>query len=327
MYTSKLSTTKTQQAISLIKSTFSDELLYNLNLQRVSAPMFVTSSSGLNDNLNGIETPVSFTARCIEDTVEVVHSLAKWKREALHRYGFPTGRGIYTDMNAIRKDEILDNTHSMYVDQWDWELVIDKSNRNISFLKHVVNKLYNAVKRTACVISDIYSGLNTALPDNVTFITSQELEDVYPDETPERREYLFSKEHGAILIIGIGGKLRSGNVHGSRAPDYDDWNLNGDLIFYYPVLDCALEISSMGIRVDRESLLYQLSESGIQEESFSPYHKKIISNELPLTVGGGIGQSRLSMFLLEKMHIGEVQASVWDRNNIDYCRKNNIILL
>lgn len=327
MYTSKLSITKTQQAISLIKSTFSDELLYNLNLHRVSAPMFVTSSSGLNDNLNGVETPVSFVARCIDDTVEVVHSLAKWKREALCRYGFPVGRGIYTDMNAVRKDEVLDNTHSMYVDQWDWELVMDKNDRNISFLKQAVDKLYNAIKRTACVISDIYSNLSPCLPDNVTFITAQELEDMYPDEIPERREYLFSKEYGAIFIIGIGGKLRSGNVHGSRAPDYDDWNLNGDLIFYYPMLDCALEISSMGIRVDGESLLYQLSESGIHEENFSPYHKKIIDKELPLTIGGGIGQSRLSMFLLEKMHIGEVQASVWDKNNIDYCGKNNIILL
>ena len=325
-YKSALTLKETEIAIKDIRERFESLLSKNLDLTRVTAPLFVESNQGINDGLSGKEVPVNFSLKDFTNKIEIVHSLAKWKRLNINRYGFKVHQGLYTDMNAIRKDELRDNYHSIYVDQWDFELIINENDRNLNFLKTYVKKIYKCVYDLEQYVELEYK-IKAILPKEISFITSEELLQIYPSLNPNERVNEYVKEHKAIFVIGIGNKLSNNMPHDDRAPDYDDWNLNGDLIFYYPMLDCALEISSMGIRVDGESLLYQLSESGIHEENFSPYHKKIINNALPLTIGGGIGQSRLSMFLLEKMHIGEVQASVWDKNNIDYCRKNNIVLL
>ena len=327
MYTSKLNLMQTERAIKFLKGVFEGELSAALNLTRISAPLFVTRESGLNDNLNGVERPVSFDLKATGDTVEVVHSLAKWKRYALSKYGFGRYSGLYTDMNAIRRDEELDNLHSIYVDQWDWEVVIGREDRNLEFLKSTVRKIYRAIKNTCAKLQEEYPCLTLALPEDISFATAQELEDEYPELSPKEREREFTKKCGAGFVIGIGGKLRSGKKHDGRAPDYDDWSLNGDILLYYPVLDCALEVSSMGIRVDEKSLKKQLEDEGCTERLRLPFHKALAAGKLPLTMGGGIGQSRLSMFLLEKMHIGEVQVSVWDKKNLDYCDKNNIELM
>ena len=317
----------TQRAIAYIKATFQDEFSSALNLKRVSAPLFVTEDSGLNDNLNGYERPVSFDIPAVGADAQVVHSLAKWKRLALKRYHFTVGNGLYTDMNAIRRDEELDNVHSIYVDQWDWEKIITRDNRNLDFLKLIVT----AIVRTICNTNDRlhvrYPQLRTELSPDVSFITSQELEDLYPDLVPSQREKAYVKEHKTACIMQIGGKLRSGKPHDGRAPDYDDWALNCDIFFWDAVLDRALEISSMGIRVDAESLDSQLKLAGCDERRNLPFHKLLLAGELPLTIGGGIGQSRLSMLLLGCAHIGEVQSSVWDAATIEACEKAGIPLL
>ena len=317
----------TQRAIAYIKATFQDEFSSALNLKRVSAPLFVTEDSGLNDNLNGYERPVSFDIPAVGADAQVVHSLAKWKRLALKRYHFTVGNGLYTDMNAIRRDEELDNVHSIYVDQWDWEKIITRDNRNLDFLKLIVT----AIVRTICNTNDRlhvrYPQLRTELSPDVSFITSQELEDLYPDLVPSQREKAYVKEHKTACIMQIGGKLRSGKPHDGRAPDYDDWALNCDIFFWDAVLDRALEISSMGIRVDAESLDSQLKLAGCDERRNLPFHKMLLAGELPLTIGGGIGQSRLSMLLLGCAHIGEVQSSVWDAATIEACEKAGIPLL
>ena len=329
-YRSLLSVYDTQKAIGLLKRLFEDRLAALLNLYRVSAPLFVAENSGVNDNLNGYERPVSFDILRSEKRAEVVHSLAKWKRLALKRYGFYPGLGIYTDMDAIRRDEdVLDNLHSVYVDQWDWEKIILPENRNLDYLKSTVIDIVRAICDTQETMQTIYPILQRLpkLERNVTFITSQELEDRYPGMTPKERENTFTKEHGTVFIIGIGEKLRSGKPHDGRAPDYDDWSLNGDILFWDDVLGCAMEISSMGIRVDPESLDRQLSESGCDSRRELPYHKALLNGELPLTIGGGIGQSRVSMLLLGKAHIGELQASVWDDETERICAANHIFLL
>ena len=329
-YRSPLSIYDTQKAIGLLHRLFEDNLSAQLNLYRVSAPIFVAENSGLNDNLNGYERPVSFDILHAEQRAEVVHSLAKWKRLALKRYGFYPGRGIYTDMNAIRRDEDeLDNLHSVYVDQWDWEKIILPENRNIDYLKSTVMDIVTAICDTQETLRSIYPGLQKLekLERNVTFVTSQELEDMYPDYTPKQRENAFLKDHKTTFIIGIGKKLKSGKSHDGRAPDYDDWDLNGDLLFWFDTLGCAMEISSMGIRVDPDSLDRQLTESGCDDRRNLPYHKALLNGELPLTIGGGIGQSRLSMLLLGKAHIGEVQASVWDAETEKICENAGVVLL
>ena len=329
-YKSCLSIYDTQKAIGLLKRLFEDNLAAHLNLYRVSAPLFVAENSGINDNLNGYERPVSFDILRTEKKAEVVHSLAKWKRVALKRYGFYPGRGIYTDMNAIRRDEdVLDNLHSVYVDQWDWEKIILSENRNLDYLKSTVMDIVASICDTQNTMCSVYPQLQTLpkLERNVTFITSQELEDMYPGLTAKERENAFTKEHKTVFIIGIGEKLRSGKPHDGRAPDYDDWQLNGDILFWYEPLSCAMEVSSMGIRVDPESLDRQLREAGCDDRRELPYHKALLSGELPLTIGGGIGQSRVSMLLLGKAHIGEVQASVWDEETENACEKAGIILL
>ena len=329
-YRSLLSIYDTQKAIGLLKRLFEDNLAALLNLYRVSAPLFVAENSGVNDNLNGYERPVSFDILRSDKRAEVVHSLAKWKRLALKRYGFYPGRGIYTDMDAIRRDEdVLDNLHSVYVDQWDWEKIILPENRNLNYLKSTVIDIVKAICDTQDTMQSIYPVLQRLpkLERNVTFITSQELEDMYPGMTPKERENAFTKEHRTVFIIGIGEKLRSGKPHDGRAPDYDDWQLNGDILFWDDVLDCAMEVSSMGIRVDPESLDRQLTESGCDSRRELPYHKALLNGELPLTIGGGIGQSRVSMLLLGKAHIGEVQASIWDDETERICEENHIPLL
>ena len=317
----------TQRAIAYIKATFQDEFSSALNLKRVSAPLFVTEDSGLNDNLNGYERPVSFDIPAVGAEAQVVHSLAKWKRLALKRYHFTVGNGLYTDMNAIRRDEALDNVHSIYVDQWDWEKIITRENRNLDFLKLIVR----AIVRTICNTNDRlhvrYPQLRTNLTPEVSFITSQELEDMYPDKVPSEREKVYVREHKTACIMQIGGVLRSGKPHDGRAPDYDDWELNCDIFFWDEVLDRALEISSMGIRVDAESLARQLELSGCENRRELPFHKMLLAGELPLTIGGGIGQSRLSMLLLGCAHIGEVQSSVWDAETVAACEKAGIPLL
>ena len=327
MYTSKLSLIETEKAIREIKTVFEDELSQALNLTRISAPLFVTRSSGLNDNLNGVERPVSFEVKATGETAEVVHSLAKWKRYALAKYRFGVRFGLYTDMNAIRRDEDMDNLHSIYVDQWDWEAVIRREDRTQEFLKETVRKIYSALQKTAETLCREYPALDNYLSDEISFVTTQELEDAYPELTPKQRETKYVREHGSAFIMQIGGKLKSGKKHDGRAPDYDDWNLNGDIVLYYPVLDCAFEISSMGIRVDAESLVLQLNAENCADRLQYPFHKALVSGELPLTMGGGIGQSRLCMFLLNKMHIGEVQVSLWDEATEEYCKKNNITLM
>ena len=317
----------TQRAIAYIKATFQDEFSSALNLKRVSAPLFVTEDSGLNDNLNGYERPVSFDIPAVGADAQVVHSLAKWKRLALKRYHFTVGNGLYTDMNAIRRDEELDNVHSIYVDQWDWEKIITRDNRNLDFLKLIVTAIVRAICNTNDRLHVRYPQLRTELSPDVSFITSQELEDLYPDLVPSQREKAYVKEHKTACIMQIGGKLRSGKPHDGRAPDYDDWALNCDIFFWDAVLDRALEISSMGIRVDAESLDSQLKLAGCDERRDLPFHKMLLAGELPLTIGGGIGQSRLSMLLLGCAHIGEVQSSVWDAATIEACEKAGIPLL
>ncbi len=326
-YSSKLSIMQTEIAVKEIKTIFETELSNALNLTRISAPLFVTKNSGLNDNLNGFERPVSFDIKAMGETAEVVHSLAKWKRFALAKYGFKPLSGMYTDMNAIRRDEDMDNLHSIYVDQWDWEVVITDELRTVEYLKETVRKIYAALYKTAKKIGKKYRSLENYLSKNISFITTQELEDLYPDYTAKQRENAYVKEHGSTFIMQIGAPLKSGKKHDGRAPDYDDWQLNGDIMLYYPVLDCALEISSMGIRVNAESLKKQLAAENCSERAELPFHKALINGELPLTMGGGIGQSRLCLYLLNKMHIGEVQASLWDKKTIEYCEKNNIELM
>lgn len=328
-YKSILSIYDTQKAISLLKRLFEDRLGALLNLYRVSAPLFVEKSSGLNDNLNGVERPVGFDILRSDKHAEVVQSLAKWKRLALKRYGFYPGKGLYTDMNAIRRDEDeLDNLHSVYVDQWDWEKVILPENRNLDYLKSTVMDIVEAICDTQDTMQAIYPQLQSLgkLDRRVSFVTSQQLEDAYPELTPKQRENAYLREHKTAFIIGIGGALRSGQKHDGRAPDYDDWNLNGDIMFWDDVLGCAMEVSSMGIRVDPASLDRQLSVSGCNERRELPYHKMLLAGELPLTIGGGIGQSRLCMFYLRCAHIGEVQVSIWPERMIAECAAHGIHL-
>ena len=327
MYKSKLSLIETERALKEIKTIFEGFLSETLNLTRISAPLFVTRESGLNDNLNGIERPVQFDVKATGEMAEVVHSLAKWKRYALAKYKFGVRFGMYTDMNAIRRDEDLDNMHSIYVDQWDWESVIRREDRTIEFLKETVKKIYGALQQTAEAICREYPVLDNYLSEEIGFITTQELEDLYPELTAKQRETVYIREHGSTFIMQIGGRLKSGQKHDGRAPDYDDWKLNGDIMLYYPVLDCAFEISSMGIRVDAESLVMQLNAENCTERLQYPFHKALLAGELPLTMGGGIGQSRLCMFLLNKLHIGEVQVSLWDEKTEKYCAENNILLM
>ena len=329
-YKSLLSIYDTQKAISLLKRLFADNLAAKLNLYRVSAPLFVDESSGLNDNLNGYERPVSFDILHADAKAEVVQSLAKWKRLALKRYGFWPGKGLYTDMNAIRRDEDeLDNLHSVYVDQWDWEKVILAENRNLDFLKLTVMDIVSAICDTQSTMQAIYPQLAVLpkLERRVSFVTTQQLEDRYPDLTPKQRENAYVKEHKTVFLIGIGGKLKSGQRHDGRAPDYDDWDLNGDILFWDDLLDCAMEVSSMGIRVDPAAMDRQLTLAGCDDRRELPYHRALLNGELPLTIGGGIGQSRLSMLLLGKAHIGEVQASIWDNETMEICEKAGVMLL
>ena len=317
----------TQRAIAFIKHTFQEEFAGALNLKRVSAPLFVTEESGLNDNLNGYERPVGFDIPAVGTDAQVVHSLAKWKRLALKRYNFSIGNGLYTDMNAIRRDEDLDNIHSIYVDQWDWEKIITKDNRNLDYLKLIVRAIVRAICDTNDRLHVRFPQLRVELEREVSFVTTQELEDLYPDLTGSQRESAYLKEHKTACIMQIGGKLRSGKPHDGRAPDYDDWNLNCDLFFWDEVLGRALEISSMGIRVDAEALDRQLTEAGCDDRRELPFHKMLLNDELPLTIGGGIGQSRLSMLMMGCAHIGEVQSSVWDGATIHACEEAGIRLL
>ncbi len=317
----------TQRAIAYIKRTFQDEFASALNLKRVSAPLFVTQDSGLNDNLNGYERPVSFDVPAVGAEAQVVHSLAKWKRLALKRYNFGVGGGLYTDMNAIRRDEVLDNIHSIYVDQWDWEKVITRQNRNLDYLKLIVRAIVKAICETNDQLHVRFPQLQTKLSREVSFITTQELEDMYPEMTGSQRENAYVREHPTTCIMQIGGKLRSGKPHDGRAPDYDDWQLNCDIFFWDAVLGRALEISSMGIRVDAESLDRQLTLSGCDDRRALPFHQMLLADELPLTIGGGIGQSRLCLLMMGCVHIGEVQSSVWDQQTIDACEQAGIRLL
>ena len=327
-YESELNLHDTQIAIKTIKDFFQALLAQRLHLARVSAPLFVDPATGLNDNLNGYERPVSFGIKEQNDKcAEVVHSLAKWKRYALQKYGFTLGEGIYTDMNAIRRDEDTDNIHSIFVDQWDWEKVISKEDRNLEYLKETVRTVYKCLRKTEQYMAIQYDFIDLILPKDIFFVTTQELEDMYPEKTPKEREYRISKEKGAVCIMQIGDKLASGEPHDGRAPDYDDWALNADIVVYYPVLDIALELSSMGIRVDRKSLLEQLEKSGCMDRAELPFQKSVIKEELPYTIGGGIGQSRICMFFLRKAHIGEVQSSIWPEDVVETCEMNGIKLL
>ena len=318
---------ETQKAIGLIKNIFQVKLCAALHLKRVTAPLFVDPATGLNDDLNGVERPVGFDIPAVGIEGQVVHSLAKWKRLALHDYNFFVGNGLVADMNAIRRDEELDNLHSIYVDQWDWEKVIDESTRNEAYLKDTVRRIVSAICGTLDELKWQFSSLDTDLSRDVFFITAQELEDMYPQLTPKEREGIITKKHKTVFIQQIGGKLKSGKPHDGRAPDYDDWSLNGDLLFWHEPLQCALEISSMGIRVDPESLDKQLSLAGCDSRRELPFHKMLLNGELPLTIGGGIGQSRLCMLLLGKAHIGEVQASLWDEETKRLCKEAGIVLL
>lgn len=327
-YKSDLNLHDTQVAIKTVKDFFQKTLSERLNLLRVSAPLFVTPDSGLNDNLNGVERPVSFGIREQNDAqAEIVHSLAKWKRYALKKYGFTYGEGLYTDMSAIRRDEDTDNIHSIYVDQWDWEKIIKKEERTVETLQNVVRTVYKALKKTEKYMSIEYDYIEEILPKEIFFITTQELEDMYPGCTPKEREYKIAKLKGAVFIMQIGGALASGEKHDGRAPDYDDWTLNGDIIVYYPVLDIALELSSMGIRVDENALLRQLETAGCPERAELPFQKAVLNHEVPYTIGGGIGQSRLCMLLLDRAHIGEVQASIWPAEMKKVCKEHKIYLL
>ena len=317
----------TQRAIAYIKRHFQDEFAHTLNLKRVSAPLFVTESSGLNDNLSGVERPVSFDVPAVGKEAQVVHSLAKWKRQALKRYGFGIGGGLYTDMNAIRRDEELDNIHSIYVDQWDWEKVITADNRNLDYLKLIVRAIVKAICDTNDMLKVRYPQLTTKLDPEVSFITTQELEDMYPELSGDDRETAYVREHHTACIMQIGGKLRSGKPHGNRAPDYDDWQLNCDIFFWDEVLDRALEISSMGIRVDAEAMDRQLTLANCDHRRELPFHKALLAGDLPLTIGGGIGQSRLCLLMMGCAHIGEVQSSIWDEMTVAECEKAGIPLL
>ena len=316
-----------QRAIALTKEIFQDKFVKNLHLQRVSAPLFVKASSGLNDDLSGIERAVSFDVPAIGDHAQVVHSLAKWKRLALKRYGFHCHEGLYTDMNAIRRDEELDNIHSIYVDQWDWERIISHLDRTEKYLKETVQSIVNVICDASEELKKEFPQIGVTLNRNVSFITSQELEDLYPDNTPEQREYLYLKEHKTAFIMGIGAPLRSGTPHGNRAPDYDDWTLNGDILFWNETLGIAFEISSMGIRVDPEAMDRQLKAANCDHRRELPFHKMLLNGELPLTIGGGIGQSRLCMLLIGCAHIGEVQTSLWDDETLAICKDAGIPLL
>lgn len=318
----------TQIAIKTVKDFFQNQLATRMNLSRVSAPLFVDPTSGLNDNLNGVERPVSFDILEQDGRIgEVVHSLAKWKRYALDKYGFEVGTGIYTDMNAIRRDEVTDNIHSIFVDQWDWEKVITKEQRTIETLKETVRTVYRALRMTEKYMTIQYDYIHETLPKEITFITTQELEDYFPGMTPKQREYEIAKLKGAVCLMQIGDKLESGERHDGRAPDYDDWALNADIIVYYPVLDIALELSSMGIRVDEDSLVEQLEKAGCLERAELPFQKAIINKELPYTMGGGIGQSRICMFFLRKAHIGEVQCSLWPEEMLEEIKDSGIQML
>ena len=327
-YKSLLGLYDTQKAIGLIKTVFQEKLSLALHLNRVTAPLFVPQGSGLNDDLNGVERPVQFDVPCLNDHAEVVHSLAKWKRYALYKYGYRPGQGLVTDMNAIRRDEELDNLHSIYVDQWDWERVITKEDRTLEFLQETVCDIVDAVCATSDELRWKFPALKVIrLNRDVTFFTSQELEDLYPNKTPKERENIIARAHGTVCIMQIGGKLKSGEKHDGRAPDYDDWTLNCDILFWHKTLECALELSSMGIRVDADAMRRQLAEAGCPERAELPFHKLLLDGTLPLTMGGGIGQSRLCMLLLGKAHIGEVQVSLWDDATTEICRKNQIELL
>ena len=327
-YDPVLTVRETQEAIKYIRDTFQYEFGKELNLSRISAPLYVTQSSGLNDNLNGTEKPVSFTMKELpNEQMEVVHSLAKWKRMALKKYGFKLHEGLYTNMNAIRKDEELDNIHSAYVDQWDWEKVISKNERTKETLEAHVRTIFKVIKHMEHEVWYKYPQAVNHLPDDIFFITSQELLDMYPNLNAKERENAITKEHGCVFVMQIGDKLSNNEKHDGRAPDYDDWKLNGDLLFWYEPLQCALEISSMGIRVDENSLVEQLKKENCEDRLNLPYHQAILNKELPYTIGGGIGQSRLCMLLLKKAHIGEVQASLWPQDMIDACLKNNIQIL
>ena len=327
-YKTNLSLRDTQRAIKIIKDTFQKKLGDDLNLDRITAPIIVTSDSGINDDLNGVERKVKFSVKEIDGCeCEVVQSLAKWKRLALYRYGYESGSGIYTDMNAIRRDDDMDNIHSLFVDQWDWERIITKEERNVEFLKSIVRKISNALHYTSEKVKENFPQIDVDICKDVFFITTQELEDMYPGLSSKERENAIVKEHKTVFLMQIGKTLKSGEKHDGRAPDYDDWELNGDLLIWNDVLKIAFEISSMGIRVDADSLDAQLKISGLEERKKFKYHSMILNSELPLTIGGGIGQSRLRMLLLGKAHIGEVQVSVWDEKMISECADNGIVLL
>ena len=327
-YHSELNLHDTQIAIKTVKDFFHNLLSQRLNLSRVSAPLFVDPDSGLNDNLNGVERPVTFDIKEQNGReAEVVQSLAKWKRYALKKYGFSYGEGLYTDMNAIRRDEITDNIHSIFVDQWDWEKIIKKDERTIATLMDTVKVVYKCLRKTEKYMAIQYDYIEEILPHDIFFVTTQELADMFPDNTPKEREYYIAKAKGAVCIMKIGDVLENGERHDGRAPDYDDWSLNADIVVYYPVLDIALELSSMGIRVDKKALLSQLKKAGCEERKDLPFQKAIINEELPYTIGGGIGQSRICMFFLRKAHIGEVQSSLWPEDMIAQCEENGVQLL
>ena len=327
-YHSELNLHDTQIAIKTVKDFFQNLLSQRLNLSRVSAPLFVDPDSGLNDNLNGVERPVTFDIKEQNGReAEVVQSLAKWKRYALKKYGFSYGEGLYTDMNAIRRDEITDNIHSIFVDQWDWEKIIKKDERTIATLMDTVKVVYKCLRKTEKYMAIEYDYIEEILPHDIFFVTTQELADMFPDNTPKEREYYIAKAKGAVCIMQIGDILENGERHDGRAPDYDDWSLNADIVVYYPVLDIALELSSMGIRVDKKALLSQLKKAGCEERKDLPFQKAIINEELPYTIGGGIGQSRICMFFLRKAHIGEVQSSLWPEDMIAQCEENGVQLL
>lgn len=327
-YSPKLSLKDTEIAIKKLKDFFERALAKELNMMRVSAPLFVKPESGLNDNLSGEERPVKFDIK--DDNyaeVEIVHSLAKWKRMVLGRYGMEVDEGIYTDMNAIRRDEVLDNTHSLYVDQWDWEKIITKEMRNEWTLIHIVKRIYRVFLETQSFVNSLYPELDKLLPEEITIITAQQLENLYPNLSPDEREHAIAKENGAVFIMQIGAKLESGQVHSKRAPDYDDWSLNGDIVFWNPLHERALELSSMGIRVDEETLEKQLAIAGCEERKELEFHRLLLEGKLPYTIGGGIGQSRICMYFLQKAHIGEVQSCVWPDRMIEECKRHGIPLL
>ena len=326
-YNPVLNLRDTEIAIKLVKDFFETELSKALNLTRVSAPIMVSPESGLNDNLNGVERPVAFDVLETGKTVEIVHSLAKWKRMALKNYGFSVGEGLYTDMNAIRRDEETDNIHSIFVDQWDWERILGPNERNEETLRKIVSDIYMTLRKTEGYVCAHYPFIKPELPDEIAFVSTQELEDKYPTLSPKEREYRAVRRYGAVFLMGVGGKLKSGKIHDGRAPDYDDWSLNGDILLYDPLLDISLEVSSMGIRVDPETLMRQLKERGCEERAELPFQKALLNGELPQTIGGGLGQSRMCVYFLRKAHVGEVQASMWPDDVVDACHRANIQLL